>query len=116
MTHRAERQAAAVLAVVEDEVKPSHVVHEGEEREREEDPADRVPRLRARDHVADRGIRKERDEDDAVVRRPRIVRDEAERDDDREQDEHERRRRLPCAFADGHARNLGQRRYGIVTP
>ena len=89
-----------MLAVVEDEVEPSHVVDESRDSEGEEDPADRVPRLRPRDHVADAAVRDEQDEDEPVVRRPRIARHDAERDVDDEQDE-EQRQPPPAARARG---------------
>ncbi len=105
-----------MLAVVEDEVEAVHVVEQGEEAEPEEDPADRVPRLRPRDHVADTGVRAQDREGDAVVRRPGVVRHEGQ---GYAGDEEERR----CC-ADGladpfvpqdHGANLRPGRYGIVT-
>ena len=111
-----EREAAAVLPVVEDEVEPSDVVDQGGDSEGQEDPADRVSRLRPRDHVADAAVGDQQDEDEPVVRGPRIACDHAERHVGDEQHEQQRSRDTPDELGpQDHERNLRLPRYGIVT-
>lgn len=112
----AQRQPTAVLPVVEHEVEAVHVVGEREEAEPEKDPADRVPPLRPRDHVADAAVRGQHDEGDPVVRRPGVLCHGRQRDAGNEEQRDRRRRRPPqILVAQNHAPNLRPWRYGIVT-
>jgi hypothetical protein len=96
-----------MLPVVEDGIEPHHVVEEREERECEEDPADRVPRLGPYDHVADGAVRGQHDQGDPVVRRPGVVRHRGQREAGGEKEHDRGGRGDPDAFvARWHGWNL----------